>query len=64
METIKSEIEKSLPDTRVSIDPKTCNTLVQNDKALTKIEPNNVIREPLLPPVGMAFMPIIGTRIQ
>ncbi len=57
MEAIKSEIEKLLPDTKVSIDPKTGNALVQNEKALTKIEPNHVIRETLLPPVGMPLCP-------
>ena len=57
MEAIKSGIEKSFPNTKVSITPKTCNALVRNDKALIKIEPNHVIRGTLLPPVGMSLCP-------
>jgi len=57
MVAIKTDIENALPGAKVNINPKTCNTTVEYNKVIIKIEPNTVIRGTLLPPLVMPLCP-------
>ncbi len=57
MQWLKAEIEKSLPDTRVDINLGNNSAQVQNRYARVAIEPNQVIRGPLLPAVTRRLCP-------
>ncbi|MBU2099429.1 MAG: nucleotidyl transferase AbiEii/AbiGii toxin family protein [Gammaproteobacteria bacterium] len=57
MQQFKAEIENSFPGTRVSINPDTYSAQVQSRDARIAIEPNLVIRGPLLPPINKKLCP-------
>ena len=51
MQEIREAVTTTLPGSRFTINPKTANGLIEYQGATIKLEPNNVIRGTLLPPV-------------
>ena len=62
VQAIAASVTTSLPGSRVAINPGTSVAVVTHEGVHIKIEPNNVIRGTLLPPVTRSLCPNLAER--